>query len=162
MAQHSRKGAQFQALTANRLADGIVVYLTAADGWSESLQEADVAEGKEAGEALLARAQAAVDGNIVVEPYLFEVTRDEFYGSSAVWPCWSSFVIRISALRCSPRRRMRPVVKAWTRYSCTPRLRLPISTKTPALPSAAASFWKLIYPTVKCSRNLVTDASGQR
>ena len=36
-----------------------------------------MAEGKEAGEALLARAQAAVDGNIVVEPYLFEVTRDE-------------------------------------------------------------------------------------
>ncbi len=77
MAQHSRKGAQFQALTANRLADGIVVYLTADNRWSESLQDADVTEGKEAGEALLARAQGAVDGNIVVEPYLFEVARED-------------------------------------------------------------------------------------
>ncbi|MDZ4369357.1 MAG: DUF2849 domain-containing protein [Afipia sp.] len=77
MAQHSRKGAQFQALTANRLADGVVVYLTADDRWSESLQEADVADGKADGEALLARAQATVATNIVVEPYLFEVTRDE-------------------------------------------------------------------------------------
>jgi len=77
MAQHSRKGAQFQALTANRLADGIVVYLTVSNDWSESLQDADVAEGKEAGEALLTRAQPSVDGNVVVEPYLFEVTQDE-------------------------------------------------------------------------------------
>lgn len=77
MAQHSRKGAQFQALTANRLDDGIVVYLTADNRWSESLQEADVAEGKDSGEALLARAQPSVDGNVVVEPYLFEVTQDE-------------------------------------------------------------------------------------
>ena len=77
MAQHSRKGAQFQALTANRLADGIVVYLTADNRWSEPLQDADVTEGKEAGEALLARAQAPVDGNIVVEPYLFEVARED-------------------------------------------------------------------------------------
>ena len=77
MAQHSRKGAQFQARTANRLADGIVVYLTADNRWSESLQDADVTEGKEAGEALLARAQASVDGNIVVEPYLFEVARED-------------------------------------------------------------------------------------
>ena len=77
MAQHSRKGAQFQALTANRLADGIVVYLTADNRWSESLQDADVTEGKEAGEALLACAQAPVDGNIVVEPYLFEVARED-------------------------------------------------------------------------------------
>ncbi|MBX3493143.1 MAG: DUF2849 domain-containing protein [Parvibaculum sp.] len=77
MAQHSRKGAQIQALTANRLADGIVVYLTADNRWSESLQDADVIEGKEAGEALLARAQPAIDGNIVVEPYLFEVVRED-------------------------------------------------------------------------------------
>lgn len=77
MAQHSRKGAQFQALTANRLSDGIVVYLTAGDRWSESLQEADVAEGKEAAEALLARAEPSVADNTVVEPYLFEVVKED-------------------------------------------------------------------------------------
>ena len=77
MAQHSRKGAQFQALTANRLSDGIVVYLTADTRWSESLQDAEVAEGKEAAEALLARAEPSVADNTVVEPYLFEVSREE-------------------------------------------------------------------------------------
>lgn len=73
MAQHTRKGAQFQALTANRLSDGIVVYLTADQRWSETLQEAGVAEGKEAADALLARAMPFVEQNTVVEPYLFEV-----------------------------------------------------------------------------------------
>lgn len=77
MAQHTRKGAQFQALTANRLSDGIVVYLTADDRWSESLQDADVAEGKEVAEALLARAAPSVARNEVVEPYLFEVSRED-------------------------------------------------------------------------------------
>lgn len=77
MAQHSRKGAQFQALTANRLSDGIVVYLTADNRWAESLQDAEVAEGKEAAEALLARATPSVEKNEVVEPYLFEVARED-------------------------------------------------------------------------------------
>lgn len=77
MAQHTRKGAQFQAVTANRLADGIVVYLTANAEWSESLQDAAVAEGKEDAEALLARSAPALEKNIVVEPYLFEVFKEE-------------------------------------------------------------------------------------
>ncbi|MBI1261382.1 MAG: DUF2849 domain-containing protein [Rhizobiales bacterium] len=73
MAQHSRKGAKFQAVTASLLVEGLVVYLTANGDWSESLQDAAVAEGKEEGDALLARADAAVASNLVVEPYLFEV-----------------------------------------------------------------------------------------
>lgn len=77
MAQHTRKGAQFQALTANRLNDGIVVYLAADGRWSESLQDADVAEGKEAADALLVRAAPSVDRNEVVEPYLFEVSPED-------------------------------------------------------------------------------------
>jgi hypothetical protein len=77
MAQHTRKGAQFQALTANRLSDGIVVYFTADGRWSESLQDADVAEGMDAADALLARATPSVDRNEVVEPYLFEVSRED-------------------------------------------------------------------------------------
>ncbi|MEP2830212.1 DUF2849 domain-containing protein [Parvibaculum sp.] len=77
MAQHTRKGAQFQALTANRLSDGIVVYLTADQRWSETLQEAGVAEGKEAADALLASATPFVEQNVVVEPYLFEVAPED-------------------------------------------------------------------------------------
>lgn len=76
MAQHSRKGAQFQAVTANRLTDGIVVYLTSANTWSESLQDAEIAEGKEAAEALLARGQAFFEPrNHVIDVYLFEVEK---------------------------------------------------------------------------------------
>lgn len=78
MAQHSRKGAQFQAVTANRLTDGTVVYLTAENTWSESLQEAEVAEGKEAGAALLARGEVFFEpANKVLDVYLFEVEQTE-------------------------------------------------------------------------------------
>ena len=74
MAQHSRKGAQFQAVTANRLLDGVVVYLTTANEWSESLQDAEVADGKEAAEALLARGAVFFEPeNFVIDVYLFEV-----------------------------------------------------------------------------------------
>lgn len=78
MAQHSRKGAQVQAVTANRLTDGVVVYLTPQNGWSTSLQDAEIAEGKEAAEALLARGQLFFEpGNFVLDVYLFEVERTE-------------------------------------------------------------------------------------
>ena len=36
MAQHSAKGARFQAVTANRLTDGEVVYFTADNQWAEN------------------------------------------------------------------------------------------------------------------------------
>ena len=77
MAQHMRKGAKEQALTANRLIDGVVVYLTADGKLSESLQDAEVAEGKEAAEALLARATPFVDANEIIEPYLFAVELED-------------------------------------------------------------------------------------
>jgi hypothetical protein len=78
LAQHSRKGAQIQAVTANRLTDGVVVYLTPRNTWSVSLQDAEVAEGKEAAEALLARGQVFFEpGNLVLDVYLFEVERTE-------------------------------------------------------------------------------------
>jgi hypothetical protein len=74
MAQHARKGAQFQAVTANRLSDGIVVYLTPGNSWSESLQDAEVAKGPEEAQALLARGQQFFEpGNYVLDVYLFEV-----------------------------------------------------------------------------------------
>ena len=78
MAQHSRKGAQFQAVTANRLLDGIVVYLTKNNDWSESLQDAEVAEGKEQADALLARGVLFFEPeNLVLDVYLFEVEKTD-------------------------------------------------------------------------------------
>jgi len=61
--------------TANRLGDGLVVYLAADGSWSERLAEGRIAD--EAAQAELeARAQAAAVAHVVVAPYLIEV-RDE-------------------------------------------------------------------------------------
>jgi hypothetical protein len=73
MAQHSAKGARFQAVTANRLTDGEVVYFTADNQWAENFSQADVAEGPEAAEALLTRATPADVEAYVLGVYLFEV-----------------------------------------------------------------------------------------
>ena len=76
MAQHSAKGARFQAVTANRLHDGEVVYLTADDLWGVDFAAAEIADGAEAAEALLARAMPTDFELSVLEPYLFEVIKD--------------------------------------------------------------------------------------
>ena len=80
MAQHSSKGARFQAVTANRLLDGEVVYLAADNSWTEVFGEAEIADGPEAGEALLARAVPDGFEKQVLEPYLFEAVEDEGTG----------------------------------------------------------------------------------
>ncbi|MGC6535292.1 MAG: DUF2849 domain-containing protein [Parvibaculales bacterium] len=76
MAQHAAKGARFQAVTANRLSDGEVVYLTDAHQWTETFTEAAIADGAEAAEALLASAMPSDFELHVLEPYLFEVLED--------------------------------------------------------------------------------------
>ena len=80
MAQHSSKGARFQAVTANRLLDGEVVYLTIDNSWTEAFGEAEIADGPEAAEALLARAVPDGFEKQVLEPYLFEAVEDEAVG----------------------------------------------------------------------------------
>lgn len=62
-----------QAVTANRLDDGRVVYFTAAGGWSEQVDDAAVAEASEA-EALLRRARAAAP--TVIDPYAIEIAAE--------------------------------------------------------------------------------------
>jgi hypothetical protein len=66
-----------QIVTANRLGDGRVVYLDAEDRWSPSLREAALAEGAEAAEALLAKAEQHAREAIVVGPYLIAVHAGE-------------------------------------------------------------------------------------
>ena len=84
MAQHAAKGARFQAVTANRLSDGEVVYFTQ-NGWVEAFGDAEIADGAEAAEALLARAMPAAFEAYVLEPYLFEVLEEaQFYKPASV------------------------------------------------------------------------------
>ncbi len=62
-------------VTANRLDDGLVVYLNGS-GWSERIDDARVAGDDAAAERLLARAEEPGQAVRVVDPYLIEVTRE--------------------------------------------------------------------------------------
>jgi len=62
-----------QVVTANRLADGAVVHLTADGSWSRHLSDAHVARDATAAAALLDVAERAVAARLVVAPYLIEV-----------------------------------------------------------------------------------------
>ncbi len=64
-----------QVLTANRLIDGTVVYWRAGQ-WVEALSDADVFGSEDDGKAAFAAAQPSVTGNVVVNPYLFDVHVD--------------------------------------------------------------------------------------
>ena len=64
-------------MTANRLSDGVVVYLDAQERWVESLAAADVAETGADADSLTIRAEHAVTARLVVGPYLFPVEPDE-------------------------------------------------------------------------------------
>ncbi|MBD9372421.1 DUF2849 domain-containing protein [Rhizobium sp. ARZ01] len=62
-----------KVLTANRLADGISVWLDASGNWNESLQDAFVARHKEAVEALEATGRQAFADNKVVDANVVDV-----------------------------------------------------------------------------------------
>ena len=68
---HSRGMLVPVVITANRLTDGIVVFLDAGFGWVTSLQDAAVLD---AGDAALARAKQDEARQIIVEPYAIEVS----------------------------------------------------------------------------------------
>lgn len=65
-----------QLVTANRLADGRVVYLTATGDWSADIGASAVAADAEAAARLLTIAEAAAARQIVVEPYLIPVVTE--------------------------------------------------------------------------------------
>ena len=62
-----------QIVTANRLADGIVVFFDASRHWVEQLAAAQILADKHATDAALAAAKQDEDRDIVVEPYLIDV-----------------------------------------------------------------------------------------
>jgi Protein of unknown function (DUF2849) len=69
----SKAAALSSVLTANRLGDGIVVFLDFEGAWSESLAEAVVARSPDEVKALEDRGAYDAARNLVVEPYLVEV-----------------------------------------------------------------------------------------
>ena len=67
--------AKGKALTANRLGDGAVVFLNRAGAWSETIDEAAVAQEPDSQAALDRRGKEAEAGNHVTGAYLLEVER---------------------------------------------------------------------------------------
>ena len=65
-----------KVVTANRLWDGLVVYLAADGSWSERLAEGSVAADEAVQAELEARARAAAAAHLVVAPYLIEVRHE--------------------------------------------------------------------------------------
>lgn len=63
-----------QVLTANRLRDGAVVYLTATGAWSEAITESRVAHNADASARLLADGLDVAEGQLADPPYLIDVT----------------------------------------------------------------------------------------
>ena len=64
-------------VTANRLGDGLVVYLDQAGGWSEYVEAARVAGTEEESAEILARAEAPEHTTRVVGPYLMDVVVED-------------------------------------------------------------------------------------
>jgi hypothetical protein len=60
-------------IIANTLADGFVVFLTEAHGWTNDIAEGAVAETDEQAAALLAAAKQAEQNNEVIDPYLIPI-----------------------------------------------------------------------------------------
>ncbi len=69
----SKRTPDVAVLTANRLQDGIVVYLTADGRWADSIEMAVVACSAEEARALQEQGARDSAANLVVEPYLAEV-----------------------------------------------------------------------------------------
>ena len=65
-----------QIVTANRLTDGVVVYLDDKGAWSERVEDARVARAQEDGTALLASAETPEHAVRIVGPYLMDVAAD--------------------------------------------------------------------------------------
>lgn len=66
-----------QVITANRLDDGRVVYLTATGGWSVALTEARLLADASDTEAALALATAAVARQEILDPYPIGIVTSE-------------------------------------------------------------------------------------
>jgi len=62
-----------EMITANRLSDGVVVYLDAKSGWVEDFRSGLVLEDAAGRDSALAQGEVAAQANLVVEPYAIEL-----------------------------------------------------------------------------------------
>ena len=62
-----------QVISANRLDDGIVVYLAANGDWTERIAKAHVIGGQDQGEAAMSQACDAVKACLIVDPYPIDI-----------------------------------------------------------------------------------------
>jgi hypothetical protein len=69
----SKQAPGIAVLTANRLSDGIVVFLDDGGTWVETVEAAAVARSPEAARVLEARGAEDAARNAVVDPYLIEM-----------------------------------------------------------------------------------------
>ncbi|XSG80884.1 MAG: DUF2849 domain-containing protein [Methyloligella sp. ZOD6] len=69
----SAKAGTIQAMTANRLEDGIVVYLAPDGSWTEELEKARIAETEDEVNAMEEQAEKAVAAREVVGAYTIAV-----------------------------------------------------------------------------------------
>lgn len=67
---------KLQMVIANRLRDGLTVFLAPGERWSEAIGEGMVARDASGAAALLAIAERQAAQNLVVGPYLIEVGAD--------------------------------------------------------------------------------------
>ncbi len=70
------KTVALQVVTANRIGDGTVVYLTKGGGWSEWVTDGQVSRSDEERDTLMAVAQATAEIPEVVEPYVIDVVEE--------------------------------------------------------------------------------------
>jgi hypothetical protein len=66
----SKRSPEVSVLTANRLVDGIVVFLAPDGGWTETIDGAAVARSADEARALQEQGARDAARNVVVEPYL--------------------------------------------------------------------------------------------
>ena len=74
--QNLKQAITSQAVTANRLSDGSVVYLTDRDNWSDQITDCRTVDDKSAADDLLHRAAHRAADDLVVGPYLFKVATE--------------------------------------------------------------------------------------
>ena len=70
------KGTALQAVTANALTSGAVVFRAPGGGWTTQLSAAEMADAGDAAHLLLQAALADEAAHIVVEPYLIDVVHE--------------------------------------------------------------------------------------
>ena len=62
-----------QVVTANRLSDGVVVYLAGDGGWTNRIEDSWVSDTEADNDAVMQLAATAVANRQVIDPYLIEV-----------------------------------------------------------------------------------------